>query len=479
VLAVAAAAVSVPVTATLVRLLGIFQPSLPIPLSLELRVDTRVMGFSVVAAMAAAILFALVPAIQSTRFDIALALHGATATSDRRRAWLRHGLVAAQVSMALLLLVTTGLFVRSLQQAASVDEGFNAENVDTVQLDVRLAGYRGAQGIAAMDELTERFRSIDGVTDVGASRMVPLQGGGLGLGRLRAPGYTGSDGSEEIRADWDVVSPDYFRALEIPMVRGRAFDTRDREGAPYAAIINETMANRVWPGRDPIGQQLWQNVSPTEKAERALIVVGVAKNSKYRSLGEAPRNFIYVPHAQQFMPDVTFYLRHAPGESRIARAREIVRAFNPALPVIYAQSLEQAVAIGLLPQRLAAWVAGTVGTVGLLLAALGLYGLTSFVVAQRTRELAVRMALGATKESMLRLVLVQSGRLAAVGAGVGIVLALGVSVALQSLWIGIQPIDPVAFAGSIIVLTGVLLAASWAPARRASQMDPMLALRAE
>jgi ABC-type lipoprotein release transport system permease subunit len=179
------------------------------------------------------------------------------------------------------------------------------------------------------------------------------------------------------------------------------------------------------------------------------------------------------------MHEMTFYLRRASGESRIARAREIVRAFNPALPVIYAQPLEQATAIGLLPQRLAAWVAGTVGTLGLLLAALGLYGLTSFVVAQRTREIAVRMALGATRESVLRLVLRQAGRLAAIGASVGVALSVGISLALKSLLIGIQPIDPVAFAGAALLLTSVLVAASWAPARRASKMDPMRALRAE
>lgn len=477
VLALLAALASLPTTAALVGLLAAFQPNLPLPLALELRVDPRVTGFAVLLAMATAVLFALVPALQATRFDIAPALHGATATTDRKRAWLRHALVAGQVAMALMLLVATGLFLRSLQQAASVDEGFKSQNVDTLQIDVRLAGYRDAEGIRVADELIDRFRRIDGVISVGASRMVPLQGGGLGLGGLRVPGYTSPDGREEIVADWDVVSPDYFRTLELPIVRGRSFTAADRQGAPFVAILNQTMAERIWPGRDPIGHQVLQRTGPSE--ERPLQVVGVARNAKYRYIGESPRNFIYVPQRQQFMPDVTFYLRRASDDSRIAAARQVVRTFDAALPVVHAETLEQATAIGLLPQRLAAWVAGGVGSVGLLLAALGLYGLTAFAVAQRTREIAVRVALGATRRSVLALVLLHSARLAGVGAGVGLGLALGISLLLRSLLIGIQPIDPLAFGAATMVLTVVLFAASWVPARRAARMDPMRALRSE
>jgi predicted permease len=478
VLALIAAAVSIPATNALVGLLQSFQPSLPIPIALELRVDPRTMLFAVAVSMLTAVLFALLPALQATRFDVAPALHGATATMDRRRAWLRHGLVAAQVAMALLLLVATGLFLRSLQEAAAVDEGFTVDNVDTVQIDTQIAGYKQPEGLRAIGELIERFGRIDGVSAVGASRMVPLLGGGLGLGGLRAPGYQGREGRDSIEdVDWDVISPGYFNALQLPIVRGRPFAEGDREGAAFVAIINETFAERVFPGRDPIGEQLLQRVS--DKEERPLRIVGVAKNAKYRSLSESPRMFIYVPLAQQYMSEVTFYIRHTSPESRIAAARGVMQAFNPSLPVVFAQTFEQATAVGLLPQRLAAWVAGSVGAVGLLLAALGLYGLTAFAVAQRTREIAVRMALGATRDAVLKLVLRQSARLAMIGAAVGLLLAVGVSLALQSLLIGIQPIDPIAFLTATLVLGGVLLAASWAPARRAANLDPMRALRAE
>ena len=478
-LALMAAALSIPATYSAIRVLSAFQPDLPVPLLLELRVDPRVVLFSLLLTLLTTLAFALLPALQSTRFDLAPMLHAGTATPDRRRTWLRQSLVAAQVAMALLLLVAAALFLRSLREAATIDAGFNAANVDVVQVDMRLGGYRGEAGIRATIDLLDRIRQIPGVASAAVSRMVPLQGGGLGLGRLRVPGYAGPDGSDEIGADADVISPDYFRTLELPLVRGRAFTAADRQGAKDVIIVNEILAGRLWPGRDAVGQHILRQFGRDADTERPLEVVGVAKTSKYRSIGESPRNFVYVPLAQSFMEDLTFYVRRAPGASRISAVRQVIRTFDPNLPVVHAQTLEEATAIGLLPQKIAAWIAGSVGVVGLLLAALGLYGLVAFSVAQRTREIAVRMALGATRESVLRLVLRQSARLALIGAVVGLALAIGVGLVLQSLLIGIRPIDPIAFGTAVSTLTVVLLAASWIPARRASRLDPMRALRSE
>jgi hypothetical protein len=244
-------------------------------------------------------------------------------------------------------------------------------------------------------------------------------------------------------------------------------------------------------------------VSSTE--ERILQVVGITRPAKSASITESAQNFIYVPLAQQFMSDVTFFVRHEgngavranasggasawsssgaglqPGRSgsRLAELRQAVIAFNPNLPVIHAQTLEQATTLALLPQRLAAWIASSVGSIGLLLAALGLYGITAFSVAQRAREIALRMALGATRESVLSLVLRQAGRLAVVGTTVGLALAAGVSQLLGGLLVGVGSIDPVAFGAATSVLILVLFAATWIPAKRAARMDPMRALRAE
>jgi predicted permease len=436
------------------------------------------MAFAMLLAGMTSILFALLPALQATRFDVAPALHGQNATADRQRTGLRHSLVIAQVAMALLLLVAAGLFLRSLQQVATIDTGFNTENVDLIHIDTRIGGYRtNADGVRVVDALIEQFQRVPGVTDVGTTRMVPLMSGRLGLGGVRAPGYTGPNGTDAVQADWDVVSPGYFAALELRLTQGRVFDSRDREGSTPVAIISETMASRVWPGQNPIGRNLIQRISDAE--ERPLEVVGIARSAKHYSINEPPANFIYVPLAQQFMSEVTFLVRHAPGGSRIADLRRAVVGFDPNLPVIHTQTLEDATAVALLPQRLAAWIAGSVGTIGLLLAALGLYGITAFAVAQRTREIAVRMALGATRQRVLSLVLRQSGRLALVGVVVGLALSAAVSRLLESLLVGIGSVDPLAFGAATAVLVGVLLFAAWTPAHRASRMDPMRALRAE
>ena len=476
VLALVAGAVSIPLTSLLVGLLAGYQPSLPVPIALELRVDPRVQAIAFVLAACSAVAFALMPALQATRVDVAPALRGANASADRRRAWLRQSLVAAQVAVALLLLVTAGLFLRSLQEAARVDVGFNASAVDTVQIDTRIAGYStDAEGLRVVDQLMDRFRLVPGVTAVGASRMVPLMGGGLGLGGLRAAGYTGPDGTDQIDADWDVISPDYFDAIQMPIVQGRRFNAGDRQGAPFVAIVNQSLAERVWPGQNPIGRTLFQNAG----AERPLQVVGVARDGKYRTVSEAPRNFIYVPIAQQFMSEVTFYVRRAPDASRINDLRRALIAFDPMLPVIHTATLAESVAVALLPQRIAAWIAASVGTIGLFLAALGLYGLTAFSVSQRTREIAIRLAVGATHGTVVWLVLRQAAVLAVAGAAVGLALAAVLSRLLESLLVGLRPIDPAAFGLAFLMLAAVMVFSSWTPARRAAKMDPVKALRSD
>jgi predicted permease len=479
VLAVIAGALSIPATGAVVGLLSAFQPRLPIPVALELRADPRVMLFAFALAALTAVLFALLPALQATRVDVAPALHGAHATADRRRLWLRQSLVAAQVAMALLLMVAAGLFLRSLQEAARADPGFDANGVDILQIDTQIGGYHtSADGYRVVGDLSERFGRVPGVTAVGASRMVPLMSGGLGLGGLRAAGYVGPDGTDEVEADWDAVSPGYFETLRIPLVQGRAFSERDREGAPLVAIVNEALASRVWPGRDPIGQRLYQQTG-REQPERPLEIVGVTRTGKYRTIGEAPRNFIYVPLAQQFMSELTFYARRSTAGSRLTELRHAVIAFDPNLPVIFTQTLKDYVALALFPQRLAAWIAGSVGVIGLLLAAIGLYGLTAFAVVQRRRELALRMALGASREAVLSLVLRQAGRLAVIGAIAGLMLAIAVSALLESLLVGVGTVDPFAFGVATLVLLGTLFGATWLPARQAAATDPMRALRAE
>jgi putative ABC transport system permease protein len=478
-LAFGAGVVSVPMAFLLVRLLASYQPSIPVPIPIELRIDLRVMAFAMVLSALSAVIFALLPGMRAARVQLAPALHGAHATADRTRTWLRHGLVVSQVAMSLLLLVVAGLFLRSLQQAASIDVGFNVHDVDTIHIDTRIGGYRTSeQGLRVVDALIERFRTVPGVTAVAASRMVPLQGGGMGLGDMHVPGHTGGpNGSDRIFADCDVVSADYFTALQLRIVSGRAFSASDTPTSPSVVIVNERFAAEAWPGQDPIGKQL--KLEDDSATGKTLQVVGVARTAKYREVSDAPRNFYYLPLAQQFMSEVVFYARRSGSQSRVDDLRRAVVAYDPMLPVIHTETLEAATAIGLLPQLIAAWVAGSVGTIGLLLAAFGLYGLMAFSVAQRTREIAIRMALGSSREGVLWLVLRQAGRLALIGATIGLALAIGSSLLLRSLLIGLAPVDPLAFGAAVMALSGVTIVASLVPARRAARMDPMRALRAE
>ena len=253
VLFVAAAAASLLLTWWMIRLLLSFMPSLPLPIHVDLEVNLRMFAFATGTALLTALVFGLAPALRATRVDLAQSLHGQHCTSDRRRFQLRHLLVGAQVALSLVLLVTTGLFVRALQSAAQTDTGYDMANVRVFTIETTLAGYRDQRAVALADTILERTRALSGVESVATSRMIPLQGGGLGLGGLRVPGYTSARGDERFAADWDVVSPGFFQTLGMTLVGGRAFSDADREGQPFVAIVNETFAALAWPGRDARG----------------------------------------------------------------------------------------------------------------------------------------------------------------------------------------------------------------------------------
>jgi hypothetical protein len=251
----------------------------------------------------------------------------------------------------------------------------------------------------------------------------------------------------------------------------------DREGAPFVAVVNETFARRVWPGQSAIGKVFEQRVSETET--RPVQVVGVAAAAKYRYISDGPRNFVYVPMAQQPMTQVEFFIKHAAGRPIAREVRAAVAQVESSVPVVMLQSFADAAAVGLLPQQLTAWIAGSVGTIGVFLAALGLYGLMAFLVAQRTREIAIRMALGASEGNMRSMVMKQAAWLGATGGVIGLVLAGLIGTFAQNLLVGVPAIDPLAFGGTAALFAVILAIASWTPARRAAATDPAVALRAE
>jgi len=376
-----------------------------------------------------------------------------------------------------MLVVTALLFLRSLDKASSVDPGFSTANIDIATVDVSLAGYREQRAVELAGRFLERVRALPGVQSAAAARMIPLQGSGFGLGSLKAPGIEGPGREGRFETDWDIVSPDYFSTISMAIVDGRAFNDGDRAGAPFAAIINETLAQQIWPGQSAVGRTLMQDMGDNES--RPLQIVGIARDAKYRYISSPKAPFIYVPLAQQPTSELELCVRHDPGRDVAREIRATVTQVEPTVPVLMLQSFDEAASIGLLPQKLSAWIAGSVGTIGLFLAALGLYGLMAFLVTQRTREIAIRMALGATAQQVRSMVLRQAARLGLAGAFIGLLLAAGVGTLAQSLLVGVPPIDPVSFGTTAIVLLLVLAVAAWTPAARAAATDPAKALRAE
>jgi predicted permease len=476
VLFMAAGLVSLPLAVWLVAAIEGLLPALPFPIAIDLAVDARVVVFALGASLLTSLVFGLAPARHAVSGDLAPLLHGASSTADPGRLRLRNGLVVAQVALSLTLVVVAFLFLRALSAAASIDPGFSTANVEIATLDVSLSGYRGEQAVRLAERFEERVRAIPGVVSVATSRMIALQGGGFGMGRLRVPGATGplEDGTWD--PDWNVISPDYFETIDMPLVAGRRFTAADRDSAPRVVIVNETFAARAWPGRSAVGQKI-VHVSG-EDGEREMEVVGVARAAKYRYISDGPRLFVYVPLAQNPITSLELFVRHD-GRPVARDLRSAIVQVERNVPIVMLQSYDAAAAIGLLPQRMAAWMAGGVGTVGVFLAALGLYGLMAFLVAQRTREIAIRMALGATDDDMRGMVLKHAARLGVVGGLTGLAVAAGVGVLARSLLLGTSPMDPLAFGGTAVLFVVVLVAASWAPARRAARTDPAEALRIE
>jgi predicted permease len=472
--------VAVPLAAWLMAVLQSYVPALPVPLALDLAVDLRALGFASGMALLTGIVFGLMPARHALRTDLSSALHGQAATAARERVRTRHALVVVQVALSLTMVITATLFVRTLMAAATIDPGFVVERVDVVSVDTTLARAEGQNAVALISRVTDRLRAVGGVEAVAHARMVPLNGGGLGLGGVRVPGLDDRTSGLLGNADWNIVSPDYFSVLQAPIVEGRAFTADDRDGQPLVTIVNETFARAAWPGESAVGKQFWQTGGRDDEG-RPLRVVGVARDGKYRMVSESPQPFIFVPFAQQPDSVVSLFVKHADGRRALPELRQAIASVEPNLPVVMMQSLAEATEIGLLPQRIAAWVAGGVGTLGLLLAALGLYGLTAFLVAQRTREIAIRMALGATTGQVRGLVLRRAARLGALGSVIGVAAAIGLGSVVQSLGllINARPTDPVILLTLLGLFAVVLFLASDLPARRAARTNPALTLKGE
>ncbi|HKQ98101.1 MAG TPA: ABC transporter permease, partial [Candidatus Polarisedimenticolia bacterium] len=454
-------------------------PALPIPVVFDLGLDGRVVAFGLGVALVAGLLASIVPALQASRPDLVAALKDDAHAAGSRKARLRNALVLGQVALSLLLLVCAGLFLRALSRAATLDPGFEMKDLHVLAFDFSLAGMNDAQGIDASSRLLDRVHSLPGVGGAAWAWSVPLDGGGRGLGDFRTPGIQAPDGTESWNFDWSVISPGYFATMGIPVLRGRDFTDADDAAGRRVAVVNETAARAIWPDRDPVGQLFKYGDPRNPDSMTSVEVVGVVRDQKYRSLGDGPRNFVFLPIRQQFIPNVALMLRTTDARATLPAVRAAVRTMHPDVPVLTTLSMQEYAALSLFPQKVASWVAGSLGLVGLLLVGLGVYGVIAFSVQQRTREIGVRMALGARRADVLRMVLGQGLRLTAWGTGAGLLLAAVATQMLSALLYDVSALDPITFAGVAALVLLVAALATLVPARRATRVDPLVALRDE
>ena len=481
ILFVAGCLIGLVITNALTSILLAVIPKLPLPVDFTVRIDWRVVAFGIAISFISAMLSGVAPALQASRADLVPALKTTGLDSGKRRLRLRNMFVVGQVTMSLMLVIVAGLFLRSLEHAAAIQPGFDERRVDVVQLDLSLSGYTAETARPFVRELLDRTRALPGIESATLSVDLPLDGGRMGLGGIRVPGKTPPRG-EYFQADWNVVEPGLFKTLKLPLVRGRDFNDMDTASSMWVGIINEAAATQYWPGEDPMGKQVLVHDDAPSAAPltlRPVTIVGVTANAKLIWLTGSVEPYIYVPFAQRYLPRVSLVVRRTGDRSAIPEVRTLLRNMNPNLPITESMALSELTAIALVPQRVAATVAGSLGIVGLLLCAVGIYGVTSYSVAQRTREIGIRVALGADRRSVLRLVLRQGLMLAGMGTAIGLVLAAAGSTLLESLLYGVRGLDPTTFGLTCVLFALVTLIASYIPARRATAVDPMIALRAE
>jgi predicted permease len=451
-----------------IRLIERVLPVLRLDIVFDLAVDWRVTTFSIVIATITGVACGLVPARAATHIDLASTIVHDTSGGTRRLRG-RSAVVIAQVALSVLLVVCALLLGRSVLNAGRIDPGFVTKGIEVVGLNLELGGYDSERGRVFADTLISRLESLPGLESVAAARVVPLTGEREG-GRSWLPDQYGDE--RAIDASQNIVTPGFFRTLGLPLVAGRNFTTADR-GAPAVAIVNETLARQAWPGQSAVGKRLVLG-----HGRFPVDIIGVVRDAKYRTIGEGATPFFYVPAAQRYESTMWILIRSR-GPSLLPQVRALIRSMDPDVPVMQAATLTAMSAFALFPQRLAAWLAAIVGTTGLLLAALGVYGVTAYNVSQRRREIGIRVALGAARARVLRSIVGQGIGLAAAGIALGATAAALVSRLLEGMLYEIRPLDPVSFAGAAGLLLTLALVASAIPARRAAAIDPAETLRAE
>lgn len=476
----------------LTTLLVSLLPEFPVPVNVSVPLDLRVVSFALAVSFAAAILAGLAPALHGSNTDVVAALKDdAQGPSDRLR--LRNAFVIAQVACSILLVVVAALLVRGFDNTVSVSRGFDPRGVEVMTLDLTMGGYTEATGRDVVKRLLDRIRDIPGVERATIADRAPGAGGGLTFGNLTVPGAMPEMGAARTFTNWMLVEPDFFATAGIPLVAGRDFTDADRQGAELVAIVGERTARRLWADRDPIGQLV--SITPpgpegpslySRDGSRApnvqLRIVGVAGDVN-AGVQQSERTLmtLYVPLQQKFVPQVSIIARGDPDRSSLVRElRTAVDAVDSSLSAVSTGALERQADGPVQTQlRIAATVAGSVGVIGLFLAGIGIYGVTAYAVTQRTREIGIRLSLGAGRGDVIGLVLKQGMTLVGAGSAIGLVLGLGAGRLLAGRRFGIPQADPLVLLGAAVLFAVVGLIACYVPVRRAARIRAMEALRYE
>jgi predicted permease len=457
----------------LARALSAFQPPLPVPLALRVGIDARVVGFTAFASLLASLMFGLPPALEAGRQSLTQGLTGSAAVVSRRGRFgrLRNAFLLPQLALSLVLLVVAGLFIRSVANAGRVEAGFDLTHTAFVALDLRLDGYDEPRARAFYEELGRRLREGHGVEAVTLTDRIPLDLYGNQSTTIEVP-TAGSEAPASYSVQYARADPAYFETLGVPLVRGRGFRLEEIEQGSPVAVVSSNTAARLWPSGEALGARL------RLEDGRVVEVIGIAGDTKVQTLGESPQLFLYLPFDTRYARLLRLIVRtNGDPAGLVPRLQREVGALDPAVGIFEARTLTDHLDTMLFPYRAAAGLASVLGLFGLIVAALGLYGVVAFGVAQRTREFGIRMALGARSADVLRQVLGESARVVVIGACGGLALALGVGRLLRSTLFGIGPGDPLTMVTVTLLLAAVALFASWLPARRATTVAPAEALR--
>ena len=459
------------------RLLLAALPGDPASQALTANPDLRVVAFTLLLALVTALIFGIGPALSATRPAVVSALkdEAGSVVGGGRQARVRRALVVGQVALSMLLLAGAGLFARSLFNLRAVDAGFPVESLLTFSIDPTLSGYDAARMQSLFEQTQDALSAIPGVRSASMSEIGAFTGNEWGQ-TVKIDGYQPKE-DEDMNPHVDGIGPRYFETLGVPLVSGREFKPSDTLGAPKVAIINETMAKQFYGNTSPIGRRMGFGRGNAIDIE----IVGVARDLRTVQLNQTPVRFVYIPYRQDDSVTQLTYVASIQGSPEIAAAavRQAVQRLDPNLPIFDLKTMTAQVSESLYIQRMVAALSVTFGALATMLAAIGLYGVMSYAVARRTREIGIRMALGAERSKVMWLVLKEVAVLAAIGVAAGLAGASYVTRQVQSQLFGLSPHDPATLIGAVVLLLLVALAAGFVPARRATAIDPLVALKAE